>query len=142
MLEVVRKFRIANANNIIPLFIAIDQENGVVNRFPKEIIPLKNIYDISRTDKKLIREVGRVTSDVLVNTGINMNLAPVLDIYNKTDSKVLNKRCFYGNEDNIYEDAKDYIKKFSDRGIITVCKHFPGHGVTKIDSHFLVPYII
>ena len=94
MVDVVRKIREANINNKIPLLIAIDQENGVVNRFPKEIIPLKNIYDISKTDKKLIKEVGRVTADVLINTGINMNLAPVLDIYNNSDSKVLKKRCF------------------------------------------------
>ncbi len=141
MLDVVKKIRDANANNKVPLFIAIDQENGVVNRFPNEVTPLKNIYDISQTDKKLIRDVGRITADFLVNTGINMNLAPVLDIYNESDSKVLNKRCFYGDENNIYEDAKDYLKEFNDRKIITVCKHFPGHGVTKVDSHFFVPYI-
>lgn len=141
MLSVIRRLRDANIGNKIPLFIAIDQEGGVVNRFTNEIHLIKNIYDVSKTDKKLINEVGKVTSDILKNTGINMNLAPVLDIYNNSESKVLYKRCFYGDEKNIYADAKRYITEFNNDRIITVCKHFPGHGATKMDSHFIIPYI-
>ena len=141
MLDVVKRLKAANSHNKIPLFIAIDQEGGVVNRFTGEIRRLKNIYDVSKIDKGLISEVGKITSGILRDTGINMNLAPVLDIYNNSKSKVLYKRCFYGDEKNIYRDAKEYIKEFNNNNIVTVCKHFPGHGVTKQDSHFIVPYV-
>ena len=141
MLKVIKRLRDANSVNKIPLLIAIDQEGGVVNRFTSEILNLKNIYDASKTDKKLISDIANITSKVLSESGINMNLAPVLDIYNNSNSKALYKRCFYGNEKNIYNDAKSYIKEFNANGIITVCKHFPGHGATKRDSHFIIPYI-
>ena len=141
MINVINKLKDANKKNKIPLFIAIDQEGGVVNRLPNDFNNLKNIYDISKTDKKLVIDSAKITSNILNNSGINMNLAPVLDIYNNSKSKVLYKRCFYGNVLDICNCAKLYIHEFKNNNIISVIKHFPGHGVTKFDSHFIVPYI-
>ena len=141
MLDVIKRLKEANKNNKIPLFIAIDQECGLVNRLPKEINNLKNIYDISKNNKELVKKSSSIIANVLKNSGINMNLAPVLDIYNNSNSKVLYKRCFYGNILDICNSAKIYINEFKKNNVISVIKHFPGHGITKLDSHFLVPYI-
>ena len=69
-----------------------------------------------------------------------MNFSPVLDLY-ENNSKVLYKRCFYGDIDSVSNNGIKYIKGLNDNGIISVIKHFPGHGISKIDSHFIIPYV-
>ena len=141
MIGVIKRLKLANVKNKIPLFIAIDQEGGRVNRLPDEIHDLKNIYDASKTDDKLVNEHARIISYILTNSGINMNLAPVVDIYNDSRSKVLDKRCFYGNMEEVTDKAKKWLAVAKREGVISVIKHYPGHGATKIDSHFFIPYI-
>lgn len=141
MLEVIKKFKIANKNNKVPLFISIDQENGKVNRLPNEIHPIKNMSAVSLADKNLVKDVASLTSEILIESGINMNFAPVLDIYNGSKSKALYKRCFSGNVDDISQCASYYVDCFRKNGVISVVKHFPGHGATTVDSHFMVPYV-
>lgn len=141
MLNVVKKIKNANKDNKIPLFISIDQEGGRVNRIPKEIHNLKNIYDVSKIDSTLVSDYANIISKILYESGINMNFAPVMDIYNGSKSNALYKRCFYGNADNISKLGSIYVEKAKENKIISVIKHFPGHGCSKYDSHFLIPYI-
>ena len=70
-----------------------------------------------------------------------MNLAPVVDIYNNSRSKVLDKRFFYGDVKEVTDKAKKWLAVAKREGVISVIKHYPGHGATKIDSHFLIPYV-
>ena len=140
MLKIVKKFKEANKNNKVPLFIAIDQEGGRVNRLPNEIHNLKNIYDVSKKDSSLVADYADIISKILTKSGINMNFAPVLDIYNGSKSKALDKRCFYGNSREISNMAICYIESTKKNGIISVVKHYPGHGATRVDSHFLIPF--
>ena len=140
MLKVINQLKEANKDNKIPLFIAIDEEGGRVNRLPKEIHNLKNIYDVSKKDINLVTDYACVIGKVLKETGINMNLAPVLDIYNGSKSKALYKRCFYGECDRVTDSATKYINEIN-KMIIPVIKHYPGHGLTTKDTHFTVPYI-
>lgn len=78
---------------------------------------------------------------MLIESGINMNFAPVADIYNNSLSKALYKRCFYGNYNQVAKNCITYIKTANENNIISVIKHYPGHGATKMDSHFFIPYI-
>lgn len=142
LLNTVKKVKSANKNNKIPLFISIDQEGGRVNRMPKELSNIKNIYDLVSLDNiKLIRESADVISRMLVESGINMNFAPVLDIDNDSNSNVLFKRCFSNNLDIVSKYGICYMKQMQHNNLISVVKHFPGHGSSVRDSHFFVPYI-
>ena len=141
LLDVIKKLRMANKNNKIPLLIAIDQEGGRVNRMPSEIHNLKNIYDMSRVDSKLVIDDARIIGKMLYDMGIDMDLAPVMDIYNNSRSRALDKRCFYGNVDDVSKMGINYMKELKNNKIIPVIKHFPGHGASVFDSHVLVPYI-
>lgn len=141
MLQVIKSLKAANINNPIPLFIAIDQEGGYVNRFPKEINNLSNIYDLTKNTHEKLPEYVSILSKLLSDTGINLNLAPVMDIDNELKSLALYKRCFYGNIDDITNYSKTYINILKENNIIAVPKHFPGHGISKKDSHFIIPYI-
>ena len=141
MLSVIKKIKLANKNNQIPLFIAIDQEGGKVNRLPSEIHRLKNIYDVSKKDVNLLKDHADVIGDILFESGINMDLAPVADIYNNSNSKAIYKRCFYGDYENVYKCVSLYVSRLKNKNIIPVVKHFPGHGSSNLDSHFVVPYV-
>lgn len=140
MLDVIKKLKEANRNNKLPLFISIDQEGGRVNRMPSEFKIIKNNYDMSKKDLNLIYDNGYVTGKLLNSMGINMNLAPVIDIYDNK-SKLLFNRCFYGDVDNIIAASKKYIEAHEKNNVIAVVKHFPGHGITKGDSHIFPPYV-
>lgn len=141
MLAVIKKLKEANKNNKIPLFISIDQEGGRVNRMPLEIVNMKNIHDMSCKDIDLIFDNGMVTGKMLSSIGINMNFAPVLDVCEDNNSKILFNRCFNGNEENVYKCGKLYVKALNKNNVIPVVKHFPGHGVSMLDSHFFTPYV-
>lgn len=141
MIKVIKKLKSANKNNKIPLFIAIDQEGGKVNRMPKEIHNIKNIYDISKTSDKLVSDTANIIGKMLKDTGINMNFAPVVDIYNNSNSRALYKRCFYGEYFDVIRNEKIYLSSLKNNNIISVVKHYPGHGASILDSHFFIPYV-
>ena len=65
MLSVIKRLKEANKDNKIPLFIAIDQEGGRVNRMPIEIKNIKNVYDLSKIDEKLVFDSGMITGKML-----------------------------------------------------------------------------
>ncbi len=141
MLEVIKRLKKANQNNKISLFIAIDEEGGRVNRLPNEIHNVKNIYDVSKKDYDLVRDHAKIINHILSLSGINMNLAPVVDIYNNSKSKVLEKRCIYGNKEDVVNGANKWLEAAKKEGIISIIKHYPGHGATKLDSHLFIPYV-
>ena len=139
MVNFINKLKEINSNNI-PLFIAIDQENGRVNRFPLEI---KRIYNPLRQanskNMKVINKCNEITANILSMVGVNMNLAPVLDInYN---NKVIGNRSYGDNKEEVIKYGLPMIKAMYDKGIISVVKHFPGHGLVMEDSHYLIPNI-
>ena len=141
MLSVIKRLKEANKENKIPLFIAIDQEGGRVNRMPSEFNNLKNVYDVSKCYENLVVKHADITGRMLKKIGINMNFAPVLDIYENKKSIVLYKRCFYGDCEDVSRFGKKYIDGLVNTGIIPVIKHFPGHGISSVDSHFITPYV-
>ena len=142
MLDVVKKLKDANKDNKIPLFISIDQEGGRVNRMPKELKNIKNIFDLgSLKDIKIIKKSASITGKMLYESGVNMNFAPVLDIYNNSNSRVLERRCFSSDVDIASEYGTVYMNELNKNKVISVVKHFPGHGASSRDSHVFVPYI-
>ncbi len=141
MISVIKRIKEANKNNKLPLFIAIDQEGGKVNRMPKEIHNLKNIYDVSKSNLLYTNDYAKILGQLLSSLGINMNFAPVLDIYNNSDSLALYKRCFYGNSDSVIKLGERYLKEMENYNVLSVIKHYPGHGASRFDSHRLLPVV-
>lgn len=142
MLEVVKKIKYSNRKNKVPLFIAIDQEWGKVNRMPKEIKNIKNMEDLLKIkDKYIVDDVSLVTSELLIKSGINMNLAPVLDLNNNSNNDVIYKRCFSSSPSEVSECGINYIKNSNMNRFLSVIKHYPGHGCTRRDTHMFLPYI-
>lgn len=126
----------------LPLFIAVDQEGGLVNRTSDDMITSPSAFALGAIDNrfytKLIAEA--VASD-LQRVGINMNFAPVADINNNPLNPVIGTRSFGENIDKVTKMVQDTIEGYERYNIIPSIKHFPGHGDTSVDSHKGIPTI-
>lgn len=126
----------------IPLFVSIDQEGGRVKRIRQGVTQFPgNMAAGVSGDGDLVYQWARVLGTELRQLGVNMNLAPVVDISNNPDNPVINSRSFGSNPDIVAELGKSYIRGLQDARCIAVAKHFPGHGDTNRDSHKVLPVI-
>ena len=142
LLNLVKQLKNLNKSNKIPLFISIDQEGGRVNRMPKEIVNLPPASKIAKTKNiDLLREAASVTGNILKKSGFSINFSPVLDIKRFEDNHAIGDRCYGENKDDVIKYGIPVMEELKKQGIISVIKHFPGHGATKKDSHFILPTI-
>ena len=142
MLALIRQLKELNKGNKIPLWIAIDQEGGRVNRMPKEILNLPAANKIA--NKGGIEEVeksAKIIGKILKKSGYHINFAPVLDIKRFRDNHAIGDRCYGDNKEEVAKYGIAVMKKIQEEGVLPVIKHFPGHGATKQDSHYLLPII-
>lgn len=123
-----------------PLFIAIDQEGGRVNRlkekygFPRSISAMQSGKNASLDS---VRFYSQSTAATLAGLGINVNFAPVVDLASNPTNPIIAKveRAYSANEDSVARMAQEVIEAHRKVGVITVLKHFPGHGSSKSDTH-------
>jgi beta-N-acetylhexosaminidase len=124
----------------IPLFIAIDQEGGKVNRlkdkygFPRSITA-EAMGKANSLDS--VRFYAEATATTLAGLGINVNFAPVVDLAINPSNPVIVRhgRSFSNNEDSVALLAKEFIMRHRKYGVLTSLKHFPGHGSSLEDTH-------
>ncbi|BFK81081.1 beta-N-acetylhexosaminidase [Clostridium baratii] len=132
----------SNKNNKLPLFISVDEEGGSVTRMPKDIKRLPtNKYIGSLNNKDLSYNVGEILGEQLSYFGFNMNFAPVLDINSNPNNPVIGDRSFGNNKDTVAILGTSTMKGIQSKNIISVVKHFPGHGDTSVDSHVNLPVV-
>lgn len=139
MLNIINELKSINSKyNDIPLFISIDQEGGRVNRLPKEF---KNVYSAKKLSvkKEYIKKANNLIGDALNAVGVNMNFAPVLDIQRFDDSHAIGNRCYGTDSETVSENSLIALNCYKEKNIVASAKHFPGHGLVKRDSHFLLP---
>jgi beta-N-acetylhexosaminidase len=125
----------------IPLFIAIDQEGGRVNRlkekygFPRSLTA-RALGKAGSLDS--VRFYSEAMASNLAGLGINVNFAPCVDVAVNPKNEVIVKveRSFSSNADSVALLAKEYIRQHRKYGVITSLKHFPGHGSSLEDTHF------
>jgi beta-N-acetylhexosaminidase len=127
----------------IPLFLTADQEGGRVAAFRfDEFVQFPSAFNLAvRNSEELIRSASYVNGLQLKSIGINMNLAPVLDLYPKPDSSIIGDRSFGADEERTSLFGKAYVEGALKSGVIPVLKHFPGHGLSSVDSHGNLPVI-
>lgn len=128
-------------NTDVPVFVAIDAEWGLGMRLDSTIsFPKQMTLGAVRNDQ-YIYEMGQEVARQMLRLGIHMNFAPVSDINNNQYNPVINARSFGEDRLRVAEKSYFYMKGMQDAGLITVAKHFPGHGDTDIDSHYSLPII-
>ncbi|MBN2161036.1 MAG: glycoside hydrolase family 3 protein [Spirochaetes bacterium] len=126
----------------IPLFVSIDQEGGRVVRIVSGVTQFPgNMAAGVCGDEKLAYRWGRILGLQLRMTGINMNLAPVLDVNNNPRNPVINTRSIGSDPRLVADLCVRYVRGLQESGCVAIGKHFPGHGDTDRDSHKTLPVI-
>ncbi|HSR12873.1 MAG TPA: glycoside hydrolase family 3 N-terminal domain-containing protein, partial [Thermodesulfobacteriota bacterium] len=128
-----------------PILIAADQEGGMVSRLsPAAGYPPRESHEElgKRDDLSFTSKIAAGIADDLAAGGINLNLAPVVDLSINPESPLFrNGRCFGSDPDVVFRHAMEFILAHSQRGIRTCLKHFPGKGSAGKDTHFDLPDI-
>jgi len=122
-----------------PLLIGMDAENGLAMRLDSTIRYPSQMMLGAVEDDRLIFDIGGQIARQLKRLGVHINFAPVVDVNNNPSNPVINRRSF--GEDLIAVSRKSlfYMIGLENGGIISVAKHFPGHGDTETDSHKELP---
>jgi beta-N-acetylhexosaminidase len=129
-------------SSLAPLFIMIDQEGGRVSRLPPPFTKFPpcaflgacNSYDLSyKQGQAIARELRAV--------GINMSLAPVLDVHTNPSNPIIGDRAFGAHPTLVAKLGLAMMVGLQDEGVIACGKHFPGHGDTSADSHRELPKV-
>ncbi len=124
-----------------PLFISIDGEWGLGMRLDSILsFPRQMVLGAIQNDS-LIYQMGLEIGRQMKRIGVNINFAPVVDINNNPKNPVINNRSFGENRFKVATMSYAYMRGLQDMGIIAVAKHFPGHGDTEVDSHYILPTI-
>ncbi len=124
-----------------PLFVAVDQEGGRVNRlkarygFP-DMPSHEYIGNINHPDST--RNIVNVIANAVLHAGFNINFAPVVDLNTNPNNPIIGKmgRSFSDDYNMVSKHSCIFIEQHRNNGVIAVPKHFPGHGSTWNDSHY------
>lgn len=126
----------------IPLFLSVDEEGGRVSRMPEEFLDLPTSAQIGRQNEPaLSSQVGSIIAAQLKLLGFNMDFAPVLDINSNPRNPVIGNRAFGSDAETVSKLGIATMKGLQSAKIISVVKHFPGHGDTEVDSHKGLPIV-
>jgi len=122
-----------------PLFIAIDQEGGQVARLKEPFTQFPgNPHMRHAADAEHFAEV---TATELNQVGINMNMAPVMDVAPEDMNSIMAQRAFGGDPQWVKQLGLKVIEHLQQNNIMAVAKHFPGIGRTILDSHLDLPVL-
>lgn len=125
-----------------PLLIAIDQEGGRVSRLPAEFTIFPPCAQLGQCNSsELAYSAAATIAKELRAVGINMNMAPVLDVNSNPENPVIGDRAFGADPGLVAELGQATIGGLQDNMVVACGKHFPGHGDTSADSHKVLPVV-
>ena len=121
----------------MPMFLCVDEEGGRVVRVAgndkmgvTNVGPMKDIKDKDEANK-----AGTTVGTYLKELGFTVNMAPVADVLTNDKNTVIGDRSFGSDAAIVDEYADSYSDGLHSQGILSVYKHFPGHGATEGDTH-------
>lgn len=124
------------------LIVCKDQENGNGSRLSSDFPGLPcNMTLGAAGSEEFSRWVGQVAALQLKSVGVNLNLAPVLDVNNNAANPVIGVRSFSEDPHEVARLGVAMIQGLQSHGVIACAKHFPGHGDTATDSHHAMPAV-
>ncbi|MEK4487556.1 beta-N-acetylhexosaminidase [Psychrobacillus sp. FSL H8-0484] len=137
----INSIKAESSDNKIPLLLGVDQEGGRVSRLPK-LTSLPTNQEIGeQNNETLSYRIGNLLGQELNAFGLNINFAPVLDVNSNTNNPVIGDRSFGNNAGIVSKLGIQTMQGIQSQNIISVVKHFPGHGDTGVDSHLELPVI-
>jgi len=138
--QLIRGIDLLNKASEKPLFVSIDEEGGRVNRLkPKYGFPVTKqagyLGELNNPDST--RYYANETASTLNDLGFNLNYAPDIDVAINPENPVIASlgRSYSADPKVVASMAAEVVKTHRDNQVLTVLKHFPGHGSSHSDSH-------
>lgn len=126
----------------VPLLIATDQEGGIVARVGAPATPFPGSMALGATGSAAYAsEAAAITAREIRALGINMDLAPDVDVNINAENPVIGVRSYGGDPDLVAKLGVAQVLGYQGEGVVATIKHFPGHGDTNVDSHYGLPII-
>lgn len=133
----------AKSPHKIPLLISVDYEGGTVYTpitLGFDYLPT-NMMLTATQDEKEVATLAYLAGMVLRRAGVHINFSPVLDVNSNPFNPIIGVRSFGSDPGNVTKMGLSLINGFKAAGILSIVKHFPGHGDTAEDSHYKVPVV-
>jgi beta-N-acetylhexosaminidase len=116
-------------------FIAVDQEGGRVCRLKEAPVEFRAASAYLREGvERFVEEYSRAAA-YMEALGINLNLAPVADLYLDQNSSCLRDRCFGSSAEQVIPFIEASVRVAQENGLLSCLKHFPGLGSAMNDPH-------
>lgn len=131
----------AQSLSAVPLMITLDGEWGLAMRLKDAPKFPYNMSLGSIASDSLLYDYGREVARQCRLLGIHVNFAPVLDVNINPDNPVIGRRSFGADSARVARLGVAYARGLEDGGVMSVAKHFPGHGDTSVDSHKALPTV-
>ncbi|WP_430867675.1 glycoside hydrolase family 3 N-terminal domain-containing protein [Demequina aurantiaca] len=123
-----------------PVMIAVDQEGGVVARLRGMMPDLPGFMAAgAATDKSMVRQTYATQGAYVAALGFNTNFAPDADVTDGLSDPVIRTRSAGSDPQNVAATVDAAVAGYTDAGLVTTIKHFPGHGSVDTDSHEGLP---
>ncbi len=125
------------------VFLGIDEEGGKVARLAYTLgvtTDFKPMYEYQREGRIGAYQNARTIAEDIGSFGFNMDFAPVADVWNNKFNTVIGHRAYSSDPVSAASLVAAAVEGFHSGGVISVLKHFPGHGNTFEDSHYKSAY--
>ena len=127
--------------NSFPL-VSIDQEGGMVVRLFKDVtFPASPLTTSASSISDAPYKTGYIIGKDMMKLGLNLNLAPCLEINEELSNPLVNIRGYGAHKELVLKNASRFVKGIQDSGALSCIKHFPGAGSSTKDSHLELPII-
>jgi beta-N-acetylhexosaminidase len=122
------------------IIVSIDHEGGAVHRLPPPLtrFPYAATYGAS---VEAVKAVSAIMAHELASIGVNVSYSPVADIHSNPKNPVINERAYGTTAEQVARAAVACAQSLRAHGIVPCAKHFPGHGDTAVDSHWMLPIV-
>lgn len=124
-----------------PLLFGIDAERGLGQMLEGATYFPFLMSQGAINDIEILKKQAQITAQEMLFAGLNLIFAPVLDVNSNPQNPIVNIRSFGDDPQLVSELGTVFINEIQKHGILSCCKHFPGHGSTSVDSHSDLPII-
>ena len=122
--------------------VSIDQEGGMVVRLFKDVtFPASPLTTSATTIENAPYKTGVIVGKDMMKLGINLNLAPCLEIDEDLANPLLNVRVYGSTKEMVLSKAREFVRGIKESNALSCIKHFPGDGSSTKDSHLELPII-
>lgn len=122
----------------VPLLLSTDEEGGRVQRLEGVSEPVHRAFDVT---EETAFSYGASLGKNLRQFDLNTGYAPVLDIYSNESNTVIGDRALSRTPEGVISYLPEVLRGLESEGVLSVGKHFPGHGDTTEDSHEVLPVV-